>query len=211
MKLIYGTENAGKLAFMRKYLENLPIEIIGIGELSFEKPEIDEKGKFPLENAREKALAYYRVLKQPVFSVDSGLFIEGLSEEEQPGVHVRRLGNKRMNDQKMRAYYKSIAERFGGRCTAGYRNGICLVFSEDEIYEHEGDDISWDKFYLSTDERPQEQEGFPLDAISLDYKTGAHFYDLYKSEKEKAVTEDKNGFEEFFRKALLEHERRLGR
>ena len=41
--------------------------------------------KDPLENARQKALAYYRICGQPVFSQDSGLYIEGLPKERQPG------------------------------------------------------------------------------------------------------------------------------
>lgn len=204
--MIYGTGNAAKLELMKKYLENMDsVELVGLKELPFAWEEPEENGKDPLENARQKALCYYRTCHMPVFSEDSGLFIEGLSEEEQPGVHVRRVGGKNLTDEEMRAYYKGIARRFGGRCTAQYRNGICLVFSENEIYESRSEDLNWDKFYLTTDERKQQMEGFPLDAISAEYKTGRHFYDTddqYETENEG------NGVVSFFKRALEEHKKR---
>lgn len=47
-----------------------------------------------MENAKRKALHYYRALQRPVFSEDSGLYIQGLPKEEQPGVFVRRVGGR---------------------------------------------------------------------------------------------------------------------
>lgn len=206
IRLIYGTGNAAKLELMKKYLENMDgVELVGLKELPFVWEEPEENGKDPLENARQKALCYYRTCHMPVFSEDSGLFIEGLSEEEQPGVHVRRVGGKNLTDEEMRAYYKGIARRFGGRCTAQYRNAICLVFSENEIYESQSEDLNWDKFYLTTDERKQQAEGFPLDAISAEYGTGRHFYDTDDQYETGNVG---NGAASFFKSALEEHKKR---
>lgn len=176
--LIYGTGNAGKLDLMRHYLSTLQeIRLLGLKDLPFCWGEIEECGKDPLENARQKALAYYRICGQPVFSQDSGLYIEGLPKERQPGVHVRRVNGVNLTDEQMRKYYKKIAAELGGRCVAQYQNAICLVFSENEIYEARGGALNWKKFWLMTEERPQRMEGFPLDAICADYRTGRHFYD----------------------------------
>lgn len=206
LTLLYGTGNAGKLALMKKYLEGMEnVEIAGLKDLPYAWEEPEESGNDPLENARRKALCYYRTCRMPVFSEDSGLFIEGLSEEEQPGVHVRRVGGKNLTDEEMREHYKGIAERFGGKCIAQYRNAICLVFSEEEIYTSQGEELNWEKFYLTTDERPQKIEGFPLDAISAYIKTGQHFYD---SDQACGVEEDASGVVRFFQTALKEHEKR---
>ena len=206
IKLIYGTKNAGKLAIMRRYLKELEnVEMISLADLDFKWEEPEESGSRPLENARQKALAYYRICHMPVFSADSGLFIEGLPEEEQPGVHVRRVNGKNLNDEEMRSHYMAIATRLGGRCTAQYRNAICLVFSEDEIYESEDEALSWGKFYLTTEERPQKIAGFPLDAISADGITGQHFYDC---ENTSTLETDGSGFDRFFRQALKAHANR---
>lgn len=206
IRLIYGTGNLAKLELMKEYMSNMEdVEIIGLRELSCAWEEPEESGKEPLENARQKALCYYRTCRMPVFSEDSGLFIEGLPEEEQPGVHVRRVGGKNLTDEEMRAYYKGIAAQFGGRCVAQYRNAICLVFSEDEIYESRPGELNWEKFYLTTDEREQQLEGFPLDAISADFKTGRHFYDC-GGEFE---PENGKGSELFFKRALEAHDKRV--
>ena len=38
--------------------------------------------------------AYFEAFHMPVFSCDSGLYFDELSEEEQPGIHVRRVGGR---------------------------------------------------------------------------------------------------------------------
>lgn len=204
--LLYGTGNAAKLALMREALGKLEaVEIVGLKELPFAWEEPEESGSDPLENARSKALCYYRTCHMPVFSADSGLFIEGLSDDEQPGVHVRRVEGRHLTDEEMRAHYKKIAERFGGRCVAQYRNAVCLVFSEDEIYESRAESLSREKFYLTTQERPQRMEGFPLDAISVNIKTGKHCYD---GGQDAEIEEEESGICAFFEQALQEHERK---
>ena len=94
MKILYGTTNNGKLQAMRTALESFDIELIGLSDIDCELPGINENGKTPLENAEIKAKAYYEALHMPVFSCDSGLYFDELSDEEQPGIHVRRVGGK---------------------------------------------------------------------------------------------------------------------
>ena len=205
--LIYGTQNAAKLEIMRAYLKSIEeIELIGLSDLDFSWEEPEESGNRPLDNAVQKALGYYRTCRMPVFSADSGLFIEGLSEEEQPGVHVRRVNGKYLDDEEMRAHYKEIAQRLGGSCAARYRNAMCLVFSEDEIYQSEEQELWTERFLLTTEERPQRMKGFPLDAISADIETGIHCYD----QEAKSVSDENVGIgcRNFLRQALKAHEER---
>ena len=64
--------------------------------------------------------------------------------------------------------------------------------------------LNWKKFWLMTEERPQRMEGFPLDAICADYRTGRHFYDGEATMPE----EEGDGVRDFFRNALKQHEMR---
>lgn len=203
MELIFGTTNQGKLNLIRSYLEGSGIRITGLTELPELPEEPVEYGKTPLENARGKAEHYYRLLKRPVFSCDSGLVIEGLSDEEQPGVHVRRHDGIVMTDAQMTEYYSGIAARFGGKCIARYQNGICVVFSDTEKYEYDGPDISGESFYLVERAKPQKEAGFPLDCISVDIKTGLYFVD---DGCDPGNSEEKNGFRLFLERVLREHE-----
>ena len=108
MKLLYGTGNPAKLSVMRNKLEDLGIELIGLHDLDAEIPSVAEDGRTPLENARQKALAYYDAFGIPVFSCDSGLYFEGVPDEVQPGVHVRTVHGKSLTDEEMLDYYSGL-------------------------------------------------------------------------------------------------------
>ena len=70
-----ATINSSKLQHMKEMLQGLNIEIIGLNETGI-NIDIDESGKHPLENAKIKAMTYYRASGIPTFSCDSGLYIE---------------------------------------------------------------------------------------------------------------------------------------
>lgn len=91
MKILYGTTNKGKLQAMEAAVKLLDIELINLNDLGCELPVIKENGKTPLENAEIKAKDYYEAFHIPVFSCDSGLYFDELKDEEQPGIHVRRI------------------------------------------------------------------------------------------------------------------------
>lgn len=115
LTLLFGTSNIGKLNAMRKHLAGLNVNIIGLSDLDIKLPEIDESGNNPLENAKVKAQAYYRATGIPVFSCDSGLYIKEVPDELQPGVHVRNIRGKYLDDKEMIEYYGKLAEDFGGQ------------------------------------------------------------------------------------------------
>lgn len=205
MELIYGTTNPAKLNLMKGFLFGTGIRVIGLNELPELPGEPGEYGRTPLENARGKAEYYYRILKRPVFSCDSGLFIDGLSEEEQPGVHVRRRNGKVLTDPEMTEYYASIASRFGGKCRARYQNGICVIFSETERYEHDGEEISGEGFWLVDQAKPQKEKGFPLDCISVDMETGLYFVDEGYIP---GIGEEEKGLRGFWQLVMDAHEKK---
>ncbi|HPF87653.1 MAG TPA: non-canonical purine NTP pyrophosphatase [Candidatus Limiplasma sp.] len=198
--LIYGTTNPGKLAAMRQTLAPLGIPITGIGEIAADIPDVAETGLSPLENARLKALAYHAALNQTVFACDSGLMIDGLPEAEQPGVHVRLANGKRMTDAEMTAHYAAIAARLGGRAAARYQNAICLITAEGTLYEHSGDDISGETFYLISTPHPKRVAGFPLDCLSVRTDNGRYYYDCPPPADN--ATQPDAGFRAFFRNVL---------
>lgn len=206
MTLIYGTSNAGKLEFMRKIVAPLGIELLGLNELNIRIPDVDESGNDPLENARIKALAYYNAIREqsekdyPVFSCDSGLYVENIPGELQPGVHVRRVNGKNLTDEAMIEYYTGLAKSLGGQAYARYKNAICFIVSENETCEYTGDDIASDRFILSANSHPKREHGFPLNSLSVRISDGKYYNDL----TEKPRTNSENGFRDFFCRVLTE-------
>lgn len=199
MKLLYGTGNPAKIAAMQRRLEGLGIELIGLKDLDKPIPEIEENGTTPLENAEKKARGYYEAFKIPVFSCDSGLYLDGIPEELQPGVHVRTINGKYLSDEEMLAYYAGLAEKYGN-LTAGYRNAICLILDENHVFKAMEESMASEPFILTSKPHEKRKKGFPLDSISLDIKTGKYYYDLAPEELDQVAVED--GFLEFFKKHI---------
>lgn len=198
--LIYATTNQAKLTSMRSMLSGLPLTIISLEEIKREWPEIQENGADPLANAVIKATAYYEIVKRPLFSCDSGLFIDGLPDERQPGTHVRQINGRRLDDAEMINYYAQLAHELGGQARARYRNGLCLVLSPTQIFTHSGDDISYEPFYLTDKPHPQRRPGFPLDSLSIHMRTGRYYYDLGGADTLDLQTAE--GFRQFFLRTL---------
>ena len=198
MKLLYGTGNPAKLEAMRRRLAGLNLEILGLADMEGGIPQAPEYGTTPLENAGQKALAYYKYYKMPVFSCDSGLYFDNVCEEDQPGVHVRTVGGRYLTDQEMLEYYGGLAEKYGG-LTARYRNAICLVLDEEHVLEAMEESMASEPFRLiSVPHSRILNKGFPLDSLSVDIKTGKYFYDLTEGEVDRVAVED--GFLDFFKR-----------
>ena len=200
MQLIYGTTNKAKIETMKKHIKSLDIEILSLSDVKAPKLDIDESGNTPLENAKIKVLAYYRELGKPVFSCDSGLYIDELDEARQPGAHVRNVGGRELNDEEAIAHFSSLAVEFGGSMTARYQHAICLVLDETQVYEHMGEDIASERFLIVPKPHEQRNEGFPIDSLSIHIESGKYYYDMDESAKKSFEVDD--GFVTFFKKVL---------
>lgn len=209
MRLIFGTGNPAKLSAMKKRVSGFDLEIVGLKDLNIEIPEVPETGSTPLENAYQKATAYYKLLMEPVFSCDSGLYFDQVPDEIQPGVHVRNVNGRTLTDDEMIEYYSGLAEKYGD-LTARYRNAICLVVDDQHIYQAMEESMASEPFLLKAKPHVNRiKKGFPLDSLSVDIKTGKHFYDLDKSELDTVAVED--GFLDFFRKFIITQKRSMER
>ncbi len=211
LEIIYGTGNGAKISYMEETLKNLPVKIVDLHQAAEKEgiilPDIKETGENPLENARLKAEGYFRVFGKPVFSCDSGIYLwnyttkEPLPDEEQPGIHIRGNGERRLGDEELLAYYIGLVKKYGQVC-GRFKNGICFIWNGQQRKESMSESM-WGEPFLLTD-KPHEKrvEGFPVDRISLDISTGKYLYDLEEdSEGEEAQN---RGFENFFRQCLIE-------
>ena len=203
MKLLYGTGNPAKVSAMQNRLSGLGIELISLSDLRAqgrEIPDVPETGNTPLENARQKALAYYKAFQMPVFSCDSGLYFQNVPEEIQPGVHVRTVNGVYLTDEQMLTHYTGLVKQYG-RLTAKYRNAICLILDGEHIYEAMDPAMESEPFWLTdTPHSSIRRPGFPLDSISLDPQTGYYFYDLPETAVDQVAVEE--GFLTFFQKII---------
>jgi len=173
MKLLYATNNNSKVYNMRRRLENIPIEIITPKELGI-KVNVIEDGKTTVENAIKKAQAYYEETKIPTIAGDSGLFIDGIPSDKQPGLFVRRVNGKVLSDNEMIEYYTKLIESIGGESKGYYVTGLALI-TEEGLFTTE---ISEDKFILSSTISKNNHRGNPLDVMTIDPVSQKFYTDM---------------------------------
>lgn len=90
-KIIFATQNQGKVKEIRKILEGMPVEVLTMDEAGI-TIEIEENGKTFEENAMIKAEALRAYTDAIILADDSGLEIDCLNKE--PGVYSARYLGK---------------------------------------------------------------------------------------------------------------------
>ena len=179
MKVLFATTNPAKVKRYKEQLSENGIELISINDID-EKLDINENGKDAIENAYIKAKTYYDKTKIPTIGIDDCLFIEGISEEEQPGTNVRRVNGKRLNDEEMIEHYTKLVKKYGNKLTAKWVYGMA-------IYTDEGvSKFTWSKddFYLVDKPIEKRNVGYPLDSISVIPESGKYFAELVEQKDE---------------------------
>ncbi|MDY0079374.1 MAG: RdgB/HAM1 family non-canonical purine NTP pyrophosphatase [Ignavibacteriaceae bacterium] len=97
MKLLFATQNRGKLREVKEILNSSSIEVLSLIGLE-DIPEVIEDGDTFEANARKKAVQFYEYFRVPVIADDSGLETEQLLG--MPGVISARYSGENATDEK---------------------------------------------------------------------------------------------------------------
>ena len=184
MKLLFATGNENKYQLMKRRLKELEnVEVIMPKHINI-KIDVNEDGKTAEENAIKKAKAYYDETNLAVIAEDSGLWVERFSEEEQPGLFVKRIdGRDDLTDEEILKRYIEKIEKAGGQTNARYKTGIAVINEKGEIYSKTVDEESF-IFTSKKDEKGYIKGGL-LDIISYDPINKKYFNELTEEEKSK--------------------------
>jgi len=187
-KVLFATENESKAKRFKEGLLKNSIEIITIKDIE-KSVEVEEDGKNAIENSLIKARAYSSICDIPVFAMDDNLYIEGIPEDKQPGMYVRRVNGKRLNDDEMINYYSNLAHTYGkdGKLTCRWVYGISVINKGIES------SYTWSKedFYLVDKPSDKINPGYPLNTISINKKLNKYFTDITEEDKQE-INEDEN-------------------
>lgn len=191
MELFFATSNEAKLKRFNK-LECQGIKILGLKDVNVDI-DIDENGKNAIENAIIKAKAYYDKLSITTMAMDDNLYIENIPDDLQPGMYVRRVNGKRLNDDEMINYYSNLAKTYGdnGVLTARWVYGLAII-KDGNIKTY-----TWSKedFYITSKVSPKRHVGYPLDSISINRKLNKYFTDITEEDKLKLEYNEDNVIE----------------
>lgn len=181
MDLLFGTGNEMKYNMMKERLKEFKeINVITPKMIGLDL-DIVEDGNTPEENAIKKAKQYYEATKIPTIAEDSGLYIDKFSDEEQPGLFVKRInGVEGLSDEVILKYYIDKLNEHGKESLAAYHTGVCLIDKDGNVYS---DCIEETKFLLTS--KPFDKSsprGGVLECISYDVNADKYFQE--RSEEE---------------------------
>lgn len=173
MKLLYATGNESKIRNMRFRLKGYDVEIVTPKETGIHI-EVEETGTTPIDNARLKARAYCDKTGMPTLAADSGLYIDNIPEDMQPGLYVHRVNGKALSEEELIRRYSSLAADYGGRLVARYVTGLVLLTADGEYTA----EIPDDDIFISSEPNPNcRHRGNPLDVVTICPANGKYFND----------------------------------
>ena len=141
------------------------------------KVDVVEDGKTLKENAEKKAKQYYDEYKKhldnvnfAIITTDEALYIDGLKDEEQPGLFVRRFGGidaKRATDDEVVEKYTSVVKKLGGEAKAKWVYSL-VMYDGSDFY-----DYAWEEpvLFCDTPHYPI-TKGYVLNNITIVKKEG---------------------------------------
>ena len=197
-KVLFATGNESKAKRFSKGLQEKGIEVISLKDINTDI-EVEENGKDAIENAILKARACSKIINIPVFAMDDNLYLENVPEEKQPGMFVRRVNGKRLNDEEMIEHYSSLVKEYGtdGKLTCRWVYGIAVINNGKE------NTYTWSKedFYMVDKPSNKINPGYPLNTISINKKLNKYFTDITEDDKA-MLQEDESDVVEFIANSI---------
>jgi XTP/dITP diphosphohydrolase len=138
LKLLIATTNSAKLAEIKEFLSDLPIDCVGLKDAGITQS-VEETGNTFEENAILKAKFYAKLSGLPTLADDGGLEIDALNGE--PGVHSHRWIHKEREDEDEELIEYTIQRLKGlprARRGAQLHLVIALVLPNGKIHTGEG-------------------------------------------------------------------------
>ena len=133
-----------------------------------------EDGKDAIQNALIKARACFEKTHMPTIGMDDTLYLENVPKEKQPGLYVRRINGKTLNDEEMIKHYTDLVRIYGidGKLNSKWIYGLAVINENGEEFTY-----TWtkDNFYMVEKLSKTINPGYPLNTISKYKKIDKYF------------------------------------
>ena len=175
-QIIFATSNESKSKRFSRGLKEHGIEVLSLKDIDI-KLDVEENGSTAIENALIKARECYRLTNKPCMSMDDTLYMEGVPEDRQPGLFVRRINGKSLTDEEALDYYTNLVKEYGkdGKIDCKWIYGLAVI-------NENGDESTYtwskDNFYMVSSRSDKINPGYPLNSISKYKKLDKYFTDV---------------------------------
>lgn len=183
-RILVGTTNPSKVEWLSGYLTEIPnVECVTLKDLGV-TVDVPEEGSTPEENALLKALAYHKATGLAVIGHDSGLYFQEFPMDSplQPGLYIRRVDGRVLDDDGMMEYYANFARKYGplhGCYCSGFaavdEDGYYSTFAQDSVENQRY--VAEFGFLMCAEPHPKRHPGWPLDSLCKDIRTGEYWFD----------------------------------
>ena len=181
-KIVFATGNSTKSKRFSKGLLEYGIEVLSLKDLNISL-DIDENGDSVIDNALLKARECYKKTKMPSIGMDDSLYLEGVPIDKQPGLFVRRVNGKTLDDEEMLEYYTSLVKEYGvdGKLDCKWVYGLALINETGDEFVY-----TWNKdnFYMVDIISDKINPGYPLNSISKYKMLDKYFTDITNEDME---------------------------
>ena len=128
------------------------------------------------------------------------MYLEGVPEDKQPGLFVRRVNGKTLSDDEMIEHYLKLVKDYGknGRLNAKWIYGMVVINDKGEEFEY-----TWkkDNIYMVDTVSDIINPGYPLNSITKLKMIDKYLTELTEEDKEKTKV-DESDVIDFIVKAL---------
>lgn len=163
-KILFATGNPTKAKRFSCGLANYNIEVLSLKDMNLTL-ESEENGKTAIENALIKARECFKKTNMPSMGMDDSLYLEGVPENEQPGLFVRRVNGKSLDDCELLEHYINLVKKYGvaGKMSCKWVYGLAVINEKGEEKTY-----TWEKgnFYMVDIPSSVINPGYPLNSIS---------------------------------------------
>ena len=175
-KIVFATSNETKAKRFSAGLKEKGIEVLTLKEMNVEL-NVEENGSTAIENALIKARECFEKTNMPSMGMDDTLYMEGIPEDKQPGLFVRRVNGKNLTDDEMLEHYTKLVKEYGvaGKINCKWIYGLAVINEKGEEATY-----TWSKddFYMTSSVSDTINPGYPLNSISKYKKLDKYFTDV---------------------------------
>jgi len=198
MEILIATKNKAKIKKYSTMLNVLGIEYKTLKDFDTDI-EIEETGNTPIENSILKAKAYFEAFNMPVLVDDSGMNLDKLPLDKQPGVFVRRHNGKELTDEEIISLYSKEIESVGGETTGSFIIAITIIDEHGKIHTEE---TKHNRIFVS---KPCQERnmGYPMNSLIYDKETGKYLAQTYEGSNIYKGNSFENDME-FIKKVLID-------
>jgi XTP/dITP diphosphohydrolase len=196
-KILFATHNESKLNLYKNMLKNDNYNLICLNEISIDYV-VEEIGSNSKEIAIKKVKEYSRLANYITISEDTGLYFEGVDDNEQPGVNVNTYNGVKLSEEERIEHYLKLINKYGGKLNGYWLKTIAISDLNSNIYTY---DYKVHKVFINKVDAKR-NSGYPLDSISITPEYDKYTVELTDEENTKLNEKCNKEIHDFIIKTL---------